>query len=528
MESPQKPHAVCIPFPAQGHINPMLKLAILLHNKGFHITILHTEYNRDRLLQSHGEGLPQLPDFQLAAIPDGLPPPEDGAATAAANSTQDIRSLCLSTRKNCLAPLNELIDKLNHRASRVPRVSCVIADMIMGFGLDAAQRIGVPGVLLHTASAVSFMCNKHVGQLVEKGIIPLKVGTDGLKEDVWVPREYGEHPLNPPVLISKCIIQGYVKKSNENYFTADESCLENGYMETSIDWIPGVIPLRLKDFSHAIRTTDPNDPLLDFIVTEVSRSSKAAAVIINTVDSLEQKVLSSLSSICPPIYAVGSLHLLLNQLPAGNALKSRSSSLWKEEPACLDWLKSKPEHSVLYVNFGSIAVLNPQQLSEFAWGIAESKKDFLWVVRPDLVRGGDAALPTEFWEEIGDRGFFAGWSPQEDVLGHAAVGGFLTHCGWNSVMESLCGGVPMLCWPFFADQKLNCRYACEEWGVGMEIGGDVKRGEVGFLVRELMDGERGKMLKKRAVEWRDKAAAAITAGGSSSLNLERLISEVLA
>ncbi|KAL6531692.1 hypothetical protein OROMI_028055 [Orobanche minor] len=485
MESPsktQKPHAVCIPFPAQGHINPMLKLAILLHNKGFHITILHTEYNRDRLLQSHGEGLPQLPDFQLAAIPDGLPPPEDGAATAAANSTQDIRSLCLSTRKNCLAPLNELIDKLNHDASSVPpRVSCVIADMIMGFGLDAAQRIGVPGVLLHTASAVSFMCNKHVGQLVEKGIIPLK----------------------------------------------DESCLENGYMETSIDWIPGVIPLRLEDFSHAIRTTDPNDPLLDFVVTEVSRSSKAAAVIINTVDSLEQKVLSSLSSICPPIYTVGSLHLLLNQLPADNALKSTSSSLWKEEPACLDWLESKPEHSVLYVNFGSIAVLNPQQLSEFAWGIAESQKDFLWVVRPDLVRGGEAALPTEFWEEIGDRGFFAGWSPQEDVLGHAAVGGFLTHCGWNSVMESLCGGVPMLCWPFFADQKLNCRYACEEWGVGMEIGGDVKRGEVGFLVRELMDGERGKMLRKRAVEWRDKAAAAITAGGSSSLNLERLISEVL-
>lgn len=148
-------------------------------------------------------------------------------------------------------------------------------------------------------------------------------------------------------------------------------------------------------------------------------------------------------------------------------------------------------------------------------------------MRPDSVKGENAALPPEIWEEIGDRGFVTGWCPQEEVLGHAAVGGFLTHCGWNSMMESVCSGVPMLCLPFFADQNLNCRYACVEWGIGVEIEGDVKREEVGFLVRELMDGERGEKLRRRAVEWKEKAAAAVAGGGSSYLNLERLINEVL-
>ncbi|KAI3448252.1 hypothetical protein Pfo_004917 [Paulownia fortunei] len=476
----QKPHAVCIPFPTQGHINPMLKLAILLHHKGFHITFVHTDYNHKRLLESRGHAaLAPLPDFQFATIPDGLPPPENGGA---ANSTQNIRSLCLSTKKNCLAPLMELIDKLNHHTSSVPPVSCIITDIIMGFALDAAEQIGVPGVLLQTPNACDLMCTKHVRHLVEKGFVPLN----------------------------------------------DESCLTNGYLETPIDWVPGVIPLRLKHFvDFVVRTTDPHDPMLNFVITEFARSSKAAAIIINTFDALEHNVLTALSSICPPIYAVGSLHLLLNQLPENNSLKWMSSSLWKEDPACINWLDSKPQNSVIYVNFGSIAVLTPRQLNEFAWGLAGSKKNFVWIVRPDLVQGENAALPPEFWEVTGDRGLVAGWSCQEQVLSHPAVGGFLTHCGWNSIMESLCSGVPMLCWPFFSDQRLNCRYVCEEWGIGMEINSDVKRDEVGFLVRELLDGEKGKMLKTRAVEWKEKAAEAIAAGGSSSLNLDRLVSEIL-
>lgn len=93
--------------------------------------------------------------------------------------------------------------------------------------------------------------------------------------------------------------------------------------------------------------------------------------------------------------------------------------------------------------------------------------------------------------------------------------------------ESLCNGVPMLCWPFFADQQINCRYACDEWGVGLEICSDVKREEVGILVRELLEGERGVKMKRRALEWKEKVAEAIGFGGSSYLNLSTLVKEVL-
>ena len=96
-----------------------------------------------------------------------------------------------------------------------------------------------------------------------------------------------------------------------------------------------------------------------------------------------------------------------------------------------------------------------EQLVEFAWGLANSKQDFLWIIRPDLVKGVSAVLPEEFLEETRERGKLASWCPQEKVLGHSAVGGFLTHCGWNSTIESISSGVPMICWPFFADQQTN-------------------------------------------------------------------------
>ncbi|KAF7803731.1 7-deoxyloganetin glucosyltransferase-like [Senna tora] len=99
-----------------------------------------------------------------------------------------------------------------------------------------------------------------------------------------------------------------------------------------------------------------------------------------------------------------------------------------------------------------------------------------------------------------NRGFISSWCEQEKVLNHPSIGGFLTHCGWNSMTESLCAGVPMACWPFFADQQPNCRYACREWGIGIEIENDVKREEVEKLVIELMEGEKGKQMRERVLE----------------------------
>ncbi|KAF8404622.1 hypothetical protein HHK36_009510 [Tetracentron sinense] len=471
----QKPHAVCIPYPAQGHINPMLKLAKLLHYRGFHITFVNTEFNHQRLLKSRGpDALNGFPDFQFHTIPDGLPPSD-------VDATQDIPSLCDSTTKTCLVPFRNLLAKLNHTSSsNVPPVSCIVSDGVMSFTLEAAEELGIPEVLFWTPSACGFMGYVQYQHLIERGLIPLK----------------------------------------------DASYLTNGYLDTVVDWVPGMKDIRLRDLPSFIRTSDPNDIMLDFCRGEAERTHKASAIIFNTFEDFERDVLDALSSMFPPIYTIGPLQLLQDQI-SDDGLKSIGSNLWKEEPACLEWLDLKEPNSVVYVNFGSITVMTHQQMIEFAWGLANSKQSFLWIIRPDLVVGDAAILPSEFVTETKDRGMLASWCPQEQVLMHTSIGGFLTHCGWNSTLESICGGVPMICWPFFGEQQTNCRYACKKWGIGMEIDNNVKREEVETLVRELMEGEEGKKMKNKALEWKKRAEETTGLVGSSNLNLDKMVNEVL-
>jgi hypothetical protein len=318
------------------------------------------------------------------------------------------------------------------------------------------------------------------------------------------------------------------KLKNMIYFFADESYLTNGYLDTVINWIPGMRDIRLRDLPSFLRTTDPDDVIFKFIIESVERAPRASAIVIHTFDALEQQVLDALSPMFPRVYAAGPLQLLLNHSHNDHeSLKSIGYNLWIEETECLHWLNFKPPNSVLYVNFGSITVMTPQQLIEFGWGLANSKHPFLWIIRPDLVVGESAVLPPEFIVETKERGLIASWCPQEEVLNHPSIGGFLTHCGWNSIVESVTAGVPMLCWPFFADQQTNCKYTCDDWGIGMEIDNDANREEVEKIVRELMEGDKGKKMKNKALEWKNLAEEATGTRGSSSINLNNLVNEVL-
>ncbi|XP_043722111.1 7-deoxyloganetin glucosyltransferase-like [Telopea speciosissima] len=472
-EKQRKPHVVCIPYPAQGHINPMFKVAKLLHHRGFHVSFVHTEYNYSRLLKSRGpDSLKALPGFRFHSIPDGLPLPD-------VDATQDIPSLCDSTSKTCLLPFRTLLSQLN-TTDGIPPVTCIVADGCMSFTLDAAEELGIPEVLFWTPSACGFLAYMHYYLLIEKGLTPLK----------------------------------------------DVSCLTNGYLDTEIDGIPGMKDMRLRDMPSFVRTTDPNDIMLNFLKRETGRSKRATAIIINSFDAIEKDVLNALSSMLPPVYSIGPLQLLLNQVE-NDGLKSIGSNLWREEPECLDWLNSKEPGSVVYVNFGSITVMTAQQLVEFAWGLANSEQTFLWIIRPDLVRGDSAMLPPEFETLTKERGMLASWCRQEQVLNHPAIGGFLTHCGWNSTLETICGGVPILCWPFFAEQQTNCRYSCVNWGIGDEIDSNVKREDVEMLVRDLMVGVKVKEMKNKAMEWKKKAEEAIAPGGSSHLNFDNFVNQLL-
>uniref|UniRef100_A0A5B7A631 Glycosyltransferase n=1 Tax=Davidia involucrata TaxID=16924 RepID=A0A5B7A631_DAVIN len=478
----EKPHAVCIPYPAQSHIKAMMKLAKLLRHKGFHITFVNTEFNHRRFLKSRGpNSLDGLPDFQFKTIPDGLPPSD-------ADATQDIPSLCQSTRKNCFAPFCELVSKLNvdttASQNNIPPATCILSDGFMTFTIDAAEALGIPVVLFWTLAACGFMGFYQLHILKEKGLTPLK----------------------------------------------DASYLTNGHLDRTIDWIPVMKHVCLKDLPGILGTTDPNDIALNFTMEAAERASKASANIVHTFDALEQDVLDTLSSMLPHVYSIGPLQLLLNQISEEEQqLNSIGYNLWKEETECLQWLDSMEPNSVIYVNFGSVAVMTPQQLIEFGWGLANSKHYFLWIIRPDLVVNNcSSILPAEFLVETKERCLIVRWCQQELVLNHPSVGGFFTHSGWNSTIESLSAGVPMICLPFLGDQQTNCIYTCTEWGIGMEVGSDVKRDEVEKLVRELMEGEEGKKLKNKAMEWKKMAEEATRPDGSSSLNLDKIGEQISA
>ncbi|CAN6584070.1 unnamed protein product [Malus baccata var. baccata] len=389
----------------------------------------------------------------------------DGLPTTDVNATQDITALSFSTEKNSLAPFKDLLSKLNSLPNSPP-VTCIVSGSAMTFTLEAAQELGIPVVIFATTSACGLMGYLQFRSLIEKGLIPLK----------------------------------------------DASYLTNGYLDTVIDCIPGMRGIRLRDIPTFIRTTDPN----------------ASAFILNTFYAFEHEVLEALSSLLPSIYSVGPLHLQLYQIPAENELKLIGSNLWTEEPECLEWLDSKEPNSVVDVNFGSITVMTEEQLTEFAWGLANSNKTFLWLIRPDLLGGQSAFVLSDFSEETKERSLVASWCPQQEVLSHPAIGGFLTHSGWNSTLESVCGGVPMFCWPFFADQQMNCRFSCKGWGIGMEIEGDVKRDYIEGLVRKLMEGEEGKVMRKKALEWKKLVTEATTSpNGMSFVDLDRMANHVL-
>ena len=158
-----KPHAICIPYPAQGHINPMLKLAKVLHSNGFHITFVNTEYNHRRLLRAQGLlSLSGVNDFGFETIPDGL-------AESDEDTTQHVPSLCYSTMTNCLGPFRRLLGKLSD-----PPVTCVVADGIMTFAVEAASEFHIPGVLFWTTSACGLMAFLHYQNLIDRGLVPLK------------------------------------------------------------------------------------------------------------------------------------------------------------------------------------------------------------------------------------------------------------------------------------------------------------------------------------------------------------------
>eukprot|EP00268_Persea_americana_P038446 TRINITY_DN38021_c0_g1_i2.p1 TRINITY_DN38021_c0_g1~~TRINITY_DN38021_c0_g1_i2.p1 ORF type:complete len:480 (-),score=51.13 TRINITY_DN38021_c0_g1_i2:173-1612(-) len=467
----QVPHVLIFPFPAQGHINSMLPLAKLLSLAGFHVTFLNSDHNQHRLLGNAdlAAWAARWHGFRSRSISDGLRPDYPRVA-------DNLMPLFDSLKANTKPILRDMLVSDRKLGSEYP-VTCIIGDGIMSFVIDVAEEVGLPVLSFRTISACSLWCYFRIPKLVEAGELPFGDDAD---------------------------------------------------MDRAIKGVLGMESfLRRRDLPHFCRAKEVTDPGLQLVWSETLKTTRSSALVLNTFEDLEPQILSHIRAHWPTTYTIGPLHALLQSRATDSADSTDSSSLWKEDRTCMKWLNGQPHGSVLYISFGSYTVVTRPKLLEFWHGLVNSQARFLWAMRPDLVDGGGdmGQVPEELVGATKERGFLVEWAPQEEVLAHPAVGGFLTHSGWNSTLESVFAGVPMICWPFFADQQINSRFVSEVWRVGLDMKDTCDRETVEKMVRELML-ERREEFMKSAEKMAALAKKSIREGGSTHMNLEKLIQDI--
>ncbi|CAK9135697.1 unnamed protein product [Ilex paraguariensis] len=383
----------------------------------------------------------------------------------------------LPSLMNVTVPLfKEMMVSRNFLASENRRsVACIISDGVFSFAIDFAIEKGISIVYFRTISACSFWAYFRIHELIEADELPVK----GKGMDLLVKRLPGT--------------EGF---------------------------------LRRRDLPGFCRVDYIDEPKLQGIKFETRQTARAHAAILNTFEDLEGPILSHIRTQIPNLYSIGPLHSLLkSRLETTTKEFSESSgSLWEEDRSCLTWLDSQPPKSVIYVSFGSITIVTRDQLLEFWYGLVNSGQRFLWVMRPDSITGndGESQIPTELEEATKARGYTVDWAPQEEVLNHPAIGGFVTHSGWNSTLESIVAGVPMICWPYFADQTTNSRFVSEVWEIGLDMKDTCDRVVIEKMVREVMDVKKEEFLE-RADQLAKLARKSVSEGGSSCCNFERFV-----
>lgn len=281
-----------------------------------------------------------------------------------------------------------------------------------------------------------------------------------------------------------------------------------------VDYIPGLPPTRAADLLTFFHGT--GEKLLDHALKAFSLLHKAHCQLFTSIDEIEEQVISSLHMPIP-IHAVGAV------IPYYDHQATDHSS---SDIAYFRWLDAQPKNSVLYVSQGSFLSVSNAQTNEIAEGIKESGIPFLWVTR------GDTSV---FKDGAGEKGFLVSWCDQLRVLCHPSVGGFWTHCGWNSTCEAIFAGVPTLTCPIFADQMPNSKLLVSDLKVGRRVirvypvpGNLVTRNEIGQIVRNFMDpdnNERADMVE-RATALRDIFRKAVSEGGSATRNLAAFVSSI--
>ncbi|XP_055809843.1 UDP-glycosyltransferase 89A2-like [Solanum dulcamara] len=452
-------HILIFPFPAQGHILPLLDFThqLLLH--GFKITILVTPKNvpiLDPLLSTH-------PSVEILVFPfPGHPSLPAGV--------ENIKDFGNSGNAPIVSGLSKLRGPILEwfKAQSNPPVA-IVYDFFLGWTFDLAQEVGVPGIVFYSSGAL----------LVS------------VLFDIW--------------------------KNFEAYRGL-------GYIEfNGLPKSPRLVREHLPSVFLKFREGDPDWELFR---NGLIANGRSFGSIFNTFEALESDYLGFLKKEMghERVYSIGPINLVGGPGRIGKSDNDANERVFT-------WLDECPNESVLYVAFGSQKLLTKAQMDALTIGLEKSEVRFILVVKQLTAQQeeqGFGSVPQGFEERVSGKGLvIKGWAPQVDILGHRAVGGFLSHCGWNSVLEAIVAGVLILGWPMEADQFTNVWLLVDSMKASVRVceGPDTVPDpiELGRIINEAMCND---LFKERAKKMRDEALEAVKIGGDSTRDLDSIVREL--
>lgn len=466
-------HIFMFPFMAHGHMIPIVDMAKLFASRGIKITIVTTPLNSISISKSlhNSNSLIQLLILKFPSAEAGLP---DSCENADSIPSMDLLPKFFQAVSLLQAPFEEALQK--------NRPDCLVSDMFFPWTNDIADRIGIPRLIFHGTSCFS-LCASEFMRLHE----PYKnVSSD--TEPFPIPYLPGD------IKLTKMKLPVFVRENVETEFTK--------------------------------------------FITKVKESElHCYGVVVNSFYELEAEYVDCYRDVLGrKAWPIGPLSLCNNDT---QETKQRGRESAIDEHECLKWLDSQKPNSVVYVCFGSLAKFNSAQLKEIAIGLEASGKNFIWVVRKGK---GEEEEDEKDWLSEGYEQrmegtglIIRGWAPQVLILDHPSVGGFVTHCGWNSTLEGVAAGVSMVTWPVAAEQFYNEKLVTEVLKTGVGVGvqkwapgvGDFIGSEaVEKAIRRIMEEEEGEEMRNRATELAKKAKRAVGKDGSSYSNLDSLIEEL--
>ncbi|KAK6946075.1 UDP-glucuronosyl/UDP-glucosyltransferase [Dillenia turbinata] len=301
-----------------------------------------------------------------------------------------------------------------------------------------------------------------------------------------------------------------------------------------IPGLPDTVEVTRKQIPYAIRSGEESE-INKWMESCVEDELKSYGVLVNSFYELEPTYADYFRNVLKRrAWHIGPVSLC-NREKEEKARRGKETAVAAHE--CLTWLDSKDPNSVVYVCFGSMSHFDASQLREIAVALEASGKQFIWVVRKS--RDGDENedwLPSGFEKRMKNRGLIVrGWAPQVLILEHKAIGAFVTHCGWNSTLEGISSGVPLVTWPLFAEQFLNEKLVTQVLRIGVSVGAKeyarfggetVKSERIEEAINRVMEGEEAEKIRSKAKAFGDLAKKAVERGGSSYNDLKALIEEL--